>query len=254
MPTADRMASLLLVLMLVQSLLGLLQSDQYRDVEWIKVTWYGNDWITLVAAVPLLSLAILHTGRESVRGRLLVLGMAGYAVYNYAFYLFGAALNVFFPLYVVSFLLGILTLGRLLSHLDVTVVADSFEAAILGLCDRNDCRDSGRALPLGVVRQLGHRDPTRSCLRTGRAADLGTIDHLDHYRSGCAIQKRIGNFESVPTGCEHLGQRMWIRDLLRQPWLQKCVPRTRSGREARDRIVRRMCGPTGASNCTCKRA
>ena len=157
MPTADRMASLLLVLMLVQSLLGLLQSDQYRDVEWIKVTWYGNDWITLVAAVPLLSLALLHTGRESVRGRLLVLGMAGYAVYNYAFYLFGAALNVFFPLYVVSFLLAILTLGRLLSHLDVTVVADSFEAAILGLCDRNDCRDSGRALPLGVVRQLGHR-------------------------------------------------------------------------------------------------
>jgi len=126
MPTADRIASLLLVLMLVQSLLGLLLSDQYRDVEWIKVTWYGNDWITLVAAVPLLSLALLHTGGESVRARLLVLGMAGYAVYNYAFYLFGAALNVFFPLYVVSFLLGILTLGRFLSHLDVTVVADSF--------------------------------------------------------------------------------------------------------------------------------
>ena len=62
MPTAERIASLLLVLMLVQSLLGLLLSDQYRDVEWIKVTWYGNDWITLVAAVPLLSLALLHTG------------------------------------------------------------------------------------------------------------------------------------------------------------------------------------------------
>ena len=126
MPTADRIASLLLVLMLVQSLLGLLLSDQYRDVEWIKVTWYGNDWITLVAAVPLLSLALLHTGGESVRARLLVLGMAGYAVYNYAFYLFGAALNVFFPLYVVSFLLGVLTLGRFQSHLDITVVADSF--------------------------------------------------------------------------------------------------------------------------------
>lgn len=126
MQAAERMASLLLVLMLVQSLLGLLLSDQYRDVEWIKATWFGNDWITLVAAVPLLSLALLHTGRESVRGRLLVLGMAGYAVYNYAFYLFGAALNVFFPFYVVSFVLGILTLGSFLSHLDVTVVADSF--------------------------------------------------------------------------------------------------------------------------------
>ena len=66
MPTADRMASLLLVLMLVQSLLGLLQSDRSRDVEWIKVRDVDtrNDWITLVAAVPLLSLALLHTGRE----------------------------------------------------------------------------------------------------------------------------------------------------------------------------------------------
>jgi hypothetical protein len=44
---------------------------------------------------------------------------AGYAVYNYAFYLFGAELNVFFPLYVASVLLGALTLGLFLSHLDV---------------------------------------------------------------------------------------------------------------------------------------
>lgn len=125
MPNEGRMASFLLVLMLAQSLLGLLLSDQYRDVEWIKATWHGNDWITLVAAVPLLSLGLLHTGPESVRGRLLVLGMAGYAVYNYAFYLFGAALNVFFPLYVVGFLLGILTLGHFLWHLDVTVIANA---------------------------------------------------------------------------------------------------------------------------------
>jgi hypothetical protein len=48
------------------------------------------------------------------------------AVYNYAFYLFGAALNVFFPLYVLSFLLGTVTLGMLLSHLDVDAVACSF--------------------------------------------------------------------------------------------------------------------------------
>jgi hypothetical protein len=122
----DRMALLLMGLMLVQSLAGLLLSDQYRDVDWIKATWFGNDWITLAAAVPLLWVALLHRGRESVRGRLVVLGIAGYAVYNYAFYLFGAALNRFFPLYAVSLLLGILTLGRVLAHLDVTVVANSF--------------------------------------------------------------------------------------------------------------------------------
>ena len=75
-------------------------------------------------------------------------GNGRYAVYNYAFYLFGAALNIFFPLYVVIFLLGIATLGLLLSHLDVTAVAeDPFDAGtpgadhwrVSGLCRRGTC-------------------------------------------------------------------------------------------------------------------
>jgi hypothetical protein len=120
------MATLLTAFMLVQSVLGLVWSDQYRDVDWIRATWYGNDWITLVAAVPLLWFGRLRAARGSVRGLLVVLGSAGYAVYNYAFYLFGAALNIFFPVYVVIVLLGIATLGLLLSHLDVTAVAGAF--------------------------------------------------------------------------------------------------------------------------------
>jgi hypothetical protein len=123
---AERMASILAVLMLVQALLGLLRPEEYRDVAWIRATWYGNDWITLLAAVPLLSLGVVHSGRGSVRGRLLVLGMAGYAIYNYAFYLFGAALNAFFPLYAACVLLGTVTLGVAVSRLDIIVVASSF--------------------------------------------------------------------------------------------------------------------------------
>jgi len=41
--------------------------------------------------------------RGSTRGLLVWLGLIAYAVYNYAFYLFGAALNVFFPFYVLAF-------------------------------------------------------------------------------------------------------------------------------------------------------
>jgi hypothetical protein len=126
MPFARRMTLLLVSLLLMQALLGLLLPDQYRDADWIKAAWYGNDWITLVGAVPLLWLGIVRERRGSLRGLLLVLGMAGYAVYNYAFYLFGAALNVFFLLYLLCFLLGIVTLGLLLSHLDVDEVARSF--------------------------------------------------------------------------------------------------------------------------------
>ena len=49
----------LAALMVVQSVLGLVFQEQYRDVEWIKATWFGNDWVTLVAAVPLLVVALV---------------------------------------------------------------------------------------------------------------------------------------------------------------------------------------------------
>jgi hypothetical protein len=123
-----RMTLLLLALMLAQSLLGLSLPEQYRDAAWVRATWYGNDWVTLLGAVPLLWVGIRTAASGSVRGLVLMLGMAGYAFYNYAFYLFGAALNVFFPLYVLSFLVGIATLGLLVSQLDVNTFARSFRA------------------------------------------------------------------------------------------------------------------------------
>src|SRR5687767_1322755 len=83
----------LAALMLVQSILGLLFQEQYRDAEWIKATWFGNDWVTLILAVPLLIVAIIMANGGSRRGQLVWLGMLGYAFYNYAYYLFGAALN-----------------------------------------------------------------------------------------------------------------------------------------------------------------
>lgn len=54
--------------------------------------------------------------------------MLGYAVYNYAYYLFGAALNTFFLLYVAVLALAVVTLVLSLSRLDVASVAASFRA------------------------------------------------------------------------------------------------------------------------------
>jgi len=123
---ARRMTIVLVSLMLVQALFGLLMPGQYKDADWIRATWYGNDWITLVAAVPLLGYGTRRMDCGSIRGLLLALGISGYAVYNYAFYLFGAALNVFFPLYILGFFVGIVTLGLLLSHIDVDALSASF--------------------------------------------------------------------------------------------------------------------------------
>ena len=119
----------LAMLMVAQALLGLIFQDSYRDVEWIKATWYGNDWVTLTAAVPLLSIGLVAATRGSKRGLLLWFGMVAYAVYNSAFYLFGAALNAFFPIYVASVVLATIALILGLTRVNPADVAGGFRSS-----------------------------------------------------------------------------------------------------------------------------
>ena len=120
----------LLLVMVMQAALGLLVPAQYRDVDWIRASWSGNDWVTLVVAVPLLLQGLVGTVRRRARGLLVWLGLIGYALYNYAFYLFGAALNAFFPIYVLAFVLAVIVLILALSHLDADEVAATFQQTV----------------------------------------------------------------------------------------------------------------------------
>lgn len=110
--------------MAIQSALGLLHPEWYRDAGWIKTTWFGNDWVTLVVAVPLMLYGATHRGSPS--RMLLWLGTLGYAIYNYAFYLFGAALNVFFPIYIACLMASNVALALGLKQLDVTAMPAAF--------------------------------------------------------------------------------------------------------------------------------
>ena len=136
--------------------MGLVFPGQYRDVEQIRATWFGNDWVTLVLGAPFLAATLLLARRGSRRGLLLWLGMLGYAVYNYAFYLLGAALNPWFPLYAVLVVLSAVTLVLGLARLDVAAVAASFGAGVpvrpVGgyLCC---CRSTPRSRSSAVSRQ-----------------------------------------------------------------------------------------------------
>lgn len=106
-----RLSVALALLMAAQSVLGLALPGQYRDLGYVRETWFGNDLVTLTVFLPVLVRGLVLTGRGSGVGRLLWMGSLGYAVYNEAFYLFGAALNPFFPLYVLAFLVSSLALG-----------------------------------------------------------------------------------------------------------------------------------------------
>ena len=75
------------------SLGGLVPRAPYRDNALVTGGWLGNDLVTLLVAAPLLALACVGAARGSARWTLVWLGMLDYTLYNFAFYLFGAALN-----------------------------------------------------------------------------------------------------------------------------------------------------------------
>jgi len=125
--SSERSLSIVLAaLMVAQAGLGLLVPGAYRDVTWIKATWFGNDLVTLFIAVPLLLVAMRFAAQGSTRARLVWLGALGYAVYNYTYYVLGAALNVFFAMYVLTFVVAAAALIVGLVGTDPAVVAKAF--------------------------------------------------------------------------------------------------------------------------------
>jgi hypothetical protein len=122
------LSAVIAALMTAQAALGRLLEGQYRDVAWIRATWFGNDLVTLLLAVPLLVTALVLVRRGSVRALILWLGLLGYSAYNYAYYMLGAALNAFFPLYVLLLILSVVTLILVVSRIAASQIAASLRA------------------------------------------------------------------------------------------------------------------------------
>jgi hypothetical protein len=103
----------------------------YREQDpWFRAVWHGNDWVTLVVAVPVLLLALVFACRGSRRGALITYGALGYMLYNYAYYLFGARINALFPAYVVLWVLAAIALMLSLPGVDAEKLAAAFEEPI----------------------------------------------------------------------------------------------------------------------------
>jgi hypothetical protein len=119
---------LVALLAAVQSAASLLLPPVYRDNDLIVATWRGNDFITLLVAVPLLVGALALARRGSSRALLLWAGLLDYMLYNYAFYLFGTAFNSHFLVYTAIVGLSIFALICLLMRLDVPGLAQQFGA------------------------------------------------------------------------------------------------------------------------------
>jgi hypothetical protein len=122
------LSAIIAILMIVASAGGLFIDDLYRDNTWATTGWLGNDLVTLIVAAPLLIAALILSLRGSQRAQLIWMAMLGYTLYNYAFYLFAAAFNRYFLIYVALFTLAIYALIFGLSNVDINGISQRFRA------------------------------------------------------------------------------------------------------------------------------
>jgi len=123
---ASILTILIAVLAIAASAGGLLIDGLYRDNAFVASTWRGTDLVTLVVGVPLLVSALILARGGSAPAYLVWLGLVDAMLYNYGFYLFGAAFNAFFMLYAAIVALSIWTLIFGLIRLDAPGLRDRF--------------------------------------------------------------------------------------------------------------------------------
>ena len=116
--TARVLSAIVAVVMAGAAAAGLFLPHLYQDNPLVSASWRGNDAVSLFVAVPILVGAMITASRGSRRGRLVWMGMLAYALYNYAFYLFGAAFNGLFLAYTALFALSGFGLAFGLADLD----------------------------------------------------------------------------------------------------------------------------------------
>ena len=118
------LTAVLLGLMVVQSVLGLVVDGLYPEQTWAVAALRGNDLVTLVLVVPMLSAAAwLSRRRPSTAAVVVWLAMLFYGVYNYAYYAFGAGFSDVFLLHVAALATAAYALLMLGTSLDADVVA-----------------------------------------------------------------------------------------------------------------------------------
>jgi len=126
--TAYNLSIIITSLIIVASAGGLFIDGLYRDNTWTTTQLRGSDLVRLLVAVPIMITALIFTKRGSSKALLIWLGMLWLTVYDYAFFLFGAAFNVLFLIYVALFSLSILALIFALPRVDAKAIRRIFKA------------------------------------------------------------------------------------------------------------------------------
>ncbi|HEY2802395.1 MAG TPA: hypothetical protein VGJ67_00585 [Actinomycetota bacterium] len=112
----------------IASVMGLVSSTLYQGGMWAREAFRGGDLITLVVVVPVLLTAVWLARRGSFRAQAVWIGALAYALYNYAFYVFGTPFNDAFVLHIAAFSMSAFALACALPNLDRGAIADRLRA------------------------------------------------------------------------------------------------------------------------------
>ena len=99
----------------------------YRDNLWVSSQLRGQDFVSLLFALPLLLLSARFARRGSVGGHLAWLGTLGYITYSYL-YIFAIAWNRLFLVYLTLLTLSAFTLISALMATDADSIASRFDS------------------------------------------------------------------------------------------------------------------------------
>ena len=120
-----------IAILAIASSVGPFSFDLYRrDSAFVMGAQQGTDLVTLFVATPLLLLGLFGAMRGSQRAKLLWISMLSYMLYNFLFYLLGAALNEFFLIYVALCALSIHALIVALNNADIAAIGERFGAKV----------------------------------------------------------------------------------------------------------------------------
>jgi len=105
---------------------GLLLDGLYRDNLFVTTVWRATDRVTLFVVIPILVLTGATRRRGSTAAFLVWAGILDYLIYNSAFYLFAAAFNGMFPVYVLIINTSAAALILLFTGRDVGALGSAF--------------------------------------------------------------------------------------------------------------------------------
>ena len=125
------LSSVVAISSLVASVAGLTIPDLYKDdTSWATAALRGGDLVTLVVAMPILLGAMVLAYRGSARAQLVWIGALAYTLYNFAFYVFGAAFNDLFLVYVIAFSSSIFALIVTMTNVYASAIAARYRTGV----------------------------------------------------------------------------------------------------------------------------